>query len=531
VTAQAATDRLTTTNDSELRDHAAATRRARARARRKRRARHAGWTPADRRGQGPAAYGRRVATPFRVQRAVPPGHRVAVDLRHWLGAVREAALTDFRTDAAERRICLAAVLARHTDWPTATARTGWGLLADRGCVSRSTVARFLSWLRARDLIGVVSTGRVGSLTRPMALTDPATPATPPPRTAGPTPTTGGRDAGADTGTTSGDWEGNEAAVYVLVEPIPTPRPVQEPDPGLLALDPRYTAGLLGVDPHGRAVDLTRLGPLAADQLHDPALAGLRRHHHLRAAHQHPAVERTDTPKMSRGAGTQSAREPACSRCHRPPAGPLRGGNNATSWPHLPEPGQPTPRPVPPVGQTTPPPPDRRSQPVGPCPCRGQWSRDAPARTRRDRLHLTDRLLAIAPDLTGIGSARLLRHLLRPWLEADWTINDVFLAIENHPTTGLRPHSPTITTTGPGAVRHPAGWLLARMRDWTQPDGTPTPNHATRTAHATATRTLAEHHQRHTDNQTKAARVPPTPEWTAARDALHDRLHATRSTSA
>jgi len=57
---------------------------------------------------------------------------------------------------------------------------------------------------------------------------------------------------------------------------------------------------------------------------------------------------------------------------------------------------------------------------------------------------------------------------------------------------------------------------------TQPDGTPTPSHATRTAHATATRTLAEHHRRHTDNQTKAARVPPTPQWTAARAALQQR---------
>ncbi len=431
------------------------------------------------------------------------------------------------SDAADRRICLAAVLARHT---------GWGLLADRGCVSRSTVARFLAWLRARDLIGVVSTGRVGSLTRPMALTGPPTPtpapATPPPGTTGPAPTTGGRDAGADTGTTSGDWEGNEAAVYVLTEPIPAPRPVQEPDPGLLALDPRYTAGLLGVDPHGRAIDLTRLGPLAADQLHDPALAGLHRHHqHLRPAHQHEAVERTDTPKMSRRAGTQDAREPARSRCHRPPTGPLRGGNNATSWPHLPRPAQPTPRAVPAVGQPTPPPPDQPAQLPEPCPCRGQWPRTAPARTRRDRLHLVQRLLAIAPDLTGIGSARLLRHLLRPWLQADWTINDVFLAIENHPTTGLRPHPPTITTTGPGTVHHPAGWLLARMRDWTQPDGTPTPNHTTRTALAMAARTLAEQHQRHTDNQTWTNRVPPTPEWNAARAALHDRLHATRSTSA
>jgi len=163
VTVQAATGRLTST-DARARATAA---------RRKRRRRAVAWSADCRRGQGPAAYGRRVATPLRVQRAVPPGHRVAADLRHWLAAVRDAALTDFRADAAERRICLAAVLARHTDWPTATARTGWGLLADRGCVSRSTVARFLAWLRARSLLGVVSPAPWPS------------PAAPPPRRPGP----------------------------------------------------------------------------------------------------------------------------------------------------------------------------------------------------------------------------------------------------------------------------------------------------------------------------------------------------------
>ncbi len=481
-----------------------------------------------RRGQGPAAYGRRVATPLRVQRAVPPGHRVAVDLRHWLAAVREAALVDFRVDAADRRICLAAILARHTDWATATVRTGWGLLADRGCVSRSTVARFLAWLRARDLLGVVSTGRVGSLTRPMALAGPAGPggATPPPRPAGPTAAGGAASVRSDSGADAGAGEGNEAAVYVVVEPIPAPRPAQEPDPGLLALDPRYTAGLLGVDENGRAVDLTRLGPLAADQLDDPALAGLHRHHQLaRAAHPVGTVERTDTPEMSRGAGTQSARERTCSRCHRPPTAPLRGGKNAAPRLHPSSRAQPTPRTGPPAAPTTPPPSPRPAQPASPsepCPCRGLWPRTAPARTRRDRLRLIERLRAIAPDLAAVGSPRLLRHLLRPWLEADWTINDVLLAVENHPTTGLRPHSPTLTTTGPGAVHSPPGWLLARMRDWTQPDGTPTPNHATRTAQATATRTAAEHHRRQVADQVRAARVPPTLEWEAARAALRQK---------
>jgi len=309
-------------------------------------------------------------------------------------------------------------------------------------------------------------------------------------------------------------------------PPPAPRPVQDPDPGLLVLDPRYTAGLLGVDPDGRAVDLTRLGPLAADQLHDPALAGLRRYQRNRAAHRDGAVEETDTPKRSREAGTQNAREHTCSRCHRPPTAPLRGGNIAAPRLHPPDQAQPTPGIGPSTARNTPPPPTqpvRAVQPGEPCPCRGLWPRTQPARTRRDRLHLVQRLQSIAPDLAAVGTPRLLRHLLRPWLEADWTINDVLTAIENHPTTGLRPHSPTLTTTGPGAVHTPPGWLLARMRDWTQPNGTPTPNHATRTATAATARLAAEHHQRHTAHQTWTNRVPPTPEWNAARAALRQRL--------
>ncbi len=63
-----------------------------------------------------------------------------------------------------------------------------------------------------------------------------------------------------------------------------------------------------------------------------------------------------------------------------------------------------------------------------------------------------------------------------------------------------------------------------MRDWTQPNGTPT--HATRTQLAMAARTLAEQRQRHTDNQTKAGRTPPTPEWTATRQDLRRRRQAT-----
>jgi len=447
-----------------------------------------------------------------VWRAVPAGHRPARDLRGWMAAVREAALADFRADAADRRVCLAAILATHTDWGTCTARTGWGLLADRGCVSRSTVARFLSWLRSRDLIGVVSTGRVGSLTRPMALTG----------------LTGGPPAGSD-----GEL-GNEAAVYVLVEPRPVQRPRVDPDPGLLLLDPRWAAGRLGVDADGRAVDLTRQGPIAADELTTDQLTQLRAgtHQLIRTGAGSWTVERTDTPKWSREAGTQSAREQVCSRCHRPATKPLRGRNNATSWQHPSGPGRPSgpdrpapaPSAPPPVGNgahrtVRPGPPTPHAAPAGLCRCRRPWPNTAPATTGRDRLHLVEQLRETAPALIRVGSTRQLRHLLRPWLNAAWTIEDVLLALDQHPHTGARPHAP-LTTTGPGAVRNPAGWLLTRLRDWTHPDGTPLPSRATRTATRRAARdtTLTTARATTAAQQATATTTPP-PAWTAARTAL------------
>ena len=524
MTARAATGRLTspvTTPSTAPEPSAAGARAGVTAARRARRRRAGAWSPACRRGQVPAAY-RSQVTPLRVWRAVPAGHRPARDLRAWTAAVREAALADFRADAADRRVCLAAILATHTDWGTCTARTGWALLADRGCVSRSTVARFLAWLRSRDLIGVVSTGRVGSLTRPMALTGPTS--SPPV----------GSPAGSD-----GEL-GNEAAVYVLVEPRPVERPRVAPDPGLLVLDPRWATGQLGVDDHGRAVDLTHRGPVAVDEFTRDQLAQLRAgtHHPVQSAAGSWAVERTDTPKWSREAGTQNAREQVCSRCRRPTRWPLRGRNNATSWQHLPGLGQPT-RPDQPTSVPSTPPPGyidahraaSPSQPTdhGPaasrCRCRKPWPSSAPATTGRDRLHLVEQLRATAPALTRVGSTRQLRHLLRPWLNANWTINDVLLALDQHPHTGARPHTPLTTltthTTGPGAIHNPPGWLLTRLRDWTHPDGTPLPNHAQRTATHRAARDLALTAARATTTLERAAAVTtPPPAWTTARTALH-----------
>ncbi len=62
------------------------------------------------------------------------------------------------------------------------------------------------------------------------------------------------------------------------------------------------------------------------------------------------------------------------------------------------------------------------------------------------LRLVEQLRAITPGLTRVGSPRQLRHRLRPWLDTAWTIDDVLATLTDTPTTG------------PGAIRNPAGWL-------------------------------------------------------------------------
>jgi len=225
-----------------------------------------GWTWADtaRVGNGPRAYGR-VPSPLRIARAIPPGYRRAGQAHRWLTRVREAALAEFRADAAERRIALATVAARHLDVATGTYAGGWARLATLVGCSRSTVARWLAWLRARSLLGVVSTGRPGDLTAPMAL------------------------AGAHAGGLYGpDGQPiNEAAVYVPCEPD-TPRAHQDPDPGLLVLDPRWATGQLIAGVDGRAVDRSR-NPRAVDE--PPA-------HTFRMPGVGQPVDETDTPISS-----------------------------------------------------------------------------------------------------------------------------------------------------------------------------------------------------------------------------------------
>jgi len=420
--------------------------------------------------------------------AVPAGYRPAVNLAHWVGAVTDAAQEGFRSDAAQRRIELAWLLAKHTDWKTCTTRCGWDLLADRGCVSRRTVARFLAWLRSQHLIAVVSTGRTGTLTRPMALTTP--PQTAPGGPGGP------RGPGR-----AEESSGNEAAVYVLLEPIPPPRPYEEPDPGLVALDPRYQAGELTVDVAGRAMPTHTPGPVTADDLTDPGDA-------------------TGTPNGSPLVTSQNTHPPAspraCSTCHRPVKTPLRVESGPpglpprdTIWPNR--------HPVT-VG-------DPAAEGTGRVPavvcdrCHAtRWARHLPARTRADRLALADRLRHDAPPLTWVGSSRRLRWLLRDFLHAGWTAADLLHALDTHPVDGPYAYATSAPGT-PGGLRNPAGWVLHRLKPWRGSDGLPVvPFSATHTAALAAQR--AAHLARvAADRRAEAAVTGPSAAYQAARAAL------------
>jgi hypothetical protein len=381
--------------------------------------------------------------------AVPVGYQPARDLRYWLAAVTDAAYAAYRSDAAERRIELAWILAKHTDWRVCTSRCGWALLADRGCVSRRTVARFIAWLRAENLLGVVSTGRSG-MTRPMALT------TPTDSSPGVSPADGSSSGGSRV-------SDNEAAVYVLTEPIPPLRPYQAPDPGLLALDPRYQAGEIEMGPDGRAVDLVRhRGPLTTADIAQPPVGPA------------PPVDKTGTPNGSLPVTSQHAPARACTRCHQLLRTPLRGRNNAT--PSLPSTKRAASTWYPNDSQGTEEPPVLCSR------CQAtRWPRHQPAQTKRDRLALCERLRHDAPVLTWIGSTRRLRWLLSDFLQAGWTVDDVLHAIDTHPVDGGYPYAIAPPGT-PGGLRNPAGWLTHRLRPWHTPTGTPVePFSATHTA--------------------------------------------------
>lgn len=98
-----------------------------------------------------------------------------------------------------------------------------------------------------------------------------------------------------------------------------------------------------------------------------------------------------------------------------------------------------------------------------------WTRTAVARSRTERLALTERLRDCAPALRPLSAAAL-RSVLRPWLERPelgWTVAWLLHAIDHTPDGEQR-----IWTTG---VRAPSGWLRFRLSAWLDEHGQPLPS--------------------------------------------------------
>ena len=100
---------------------------------------------------------------------VPVGAAVAGSQGAFLRAVDEhpdAAL--LRVDALEHVRAVAWVLASTASWSTLTTRPTWPVLVERTGLSRASVARWLRWLRQRDLLAIVESGTTPRFA-PMAL--------------------------------------------------------------------------------------------------------------------------------------------------------------------------------------------------------------------------------------------------------------------------------------------------------------------------------------------------------------------------
>lgn len=161
---------------------------------------------------------------------------------------------------------------------------------------------------------------------------------------------------------------------------------------------------------------------------------------------------------------------------------------------------------------------QKDGPTGPAAAKEPaWPKLQPARTRRDRLELVERLRAESSTLRAIHP-RLLRHLLRPWLVAGWTVSGIQHALD-HPSPDVGGRW-TYTWDGPEALRNPAGWVWWRLRHWLGPDGRPRRDEVA----AAQQRAAAQHRA---DLERRARAHPPLPrpvndlpaDYRAARAAL------------
>jgi hypothetical protein len=101
--------------------------------------------------------------------ALPAGSAPARSQAAFLRAVEEHPDTAaLRVDGREHLAAVAWVLASTASWTQLTARPTWAILQARTGLSRAAVARWLAWLRAHGLLGIVQAGTTPQFS-PMAL--------------------------------------------------------------------------------------------------------------------------------------------------------------------------------------------------------------------------------------------------------------------------------------------------------------------------------------------------------------------------
>jgi hypothetical protein len=154
------------------------------------------------------------------------------------------------------------------------------------------------------------------------------------------------------------------------------------------------------------------------------------------------------------------------------------------------------------GSASPPPPVAGQVPTWPL-------RQTPQR-RREALAACEALQARLPVLRGM-SARMLRHLLRPFFAAGWAPADVLTGLQYAPA-GQHIHT--------REVYSPAGWVRWRLSAWLGLGGHPvvSPSQAAAEAHRLDVIEAA---------QLRAARVNPAPEVARAGAALARQFLAAR----
>ncbi|MFB9415703.1 hypothetical protein ACFFSQ_47000 [Dactylosporangium matsuzakiense] len=104
-----------------------------------------------------------------------------------------------------------------------------------------------------------------------------------------------------------------------------------------------------------------------------------------------------------------------------------------------------------------------------------WPMSAAPRTRAERLAAAEALIWHAPTIRRV-SPRLVRHVLRTWFAAGWSVSDVLYALDHTPAG--------VASRITGPVHTPAAWMRYRLAAWLE-HGQPMPSRSqrARAAHA------------------------------------------------